>query len=1443
MSTTNIQPFAKELDFEKALTDLLLQNGWNEVIMNPTEEDLIKNWANIIFDNNRDITKLNNAPLTNTEMQQILSKVNLCSSPYDMNKFINGQEVSIKRDNHDDHNNYGKVVYLKIFDPKEICAGQSRYQIVRQPRFKTALPLAGDRRGDIMLLINGMPVIHVELKRSGIDVSQAAFQLKRYTHEGVFSSGMFKMVQIFVAMTPEETLYFANPGTEDRFQSSFYFHWEDFNNTIIHDWKKVATDLLSIPMAHQLIGYYTIADDKDKTLKVLRSYQYYAASKISDVVRETNWDDHQHRGGYIWHTTGSGKTMTSFKSAQLIASSGDADKVVFLLDRIELSLQSLDEYRGFADDPDSIQDPHDSVMLMSKLKSTDKDDRLIVTSIQKMSRINVANGISQAEIDFVNRKRLVFIIDECHRSVFGDMLIGIKNTFSRSLLFGFTGTPVFEENAHNEITTETIFGDMLHKYTIANAIPDKNVLGFDLYRENTYKDQELREKVALLQTKAKSVDEIKDNEEKMAIYNKFMNDVQMPDIYIENGVKKYGIEHYLPKDTYQKDVHHFAVAEDIVKSRDQLSQNGKFHAILATQNIPEAIAYYKLFKERYSSLHVVSIFDESIDNSDHGIVREDALIEMLTDYNKRYGTSFQLSTYGKYKRDVAKRLAHKKPYIGIENDHNKQIDLLIVVTQMLTGYDSKWVNTLYVDKVMKYVDVIQAFSRTNRIFGPEKPFGIIRYYAFPYTMEQNIKDALEVYVDRPLGVFVDKLETNLQNINSKFQHIRDIFFSHEIFNFEKLPDTREDRNMFAQDFCNMTHLLEAAKLQGFVWEKLENEFQHGDTYTKVTVEFDEPTYMTLLQRYRELFEKRKGTEEDDDFEYPVDTYITETGTGTIDAEYINSNFVKFVKNLYTEGPESELTKRAISKLHKSFASFSQKDQQTAILIIHDIQRGDLRLEVGKTIRDYINEYQLKELHNQILVLSEATGINISMLQKIMSSNVTEKNLDEFGRFEDLKITVNSSKAKIFLEKIKGKSIPSMLVNPMMDSILRKFILNADERTKILKAYINDNVPNATAIVNKMPKPDLEKTEKGGTQLVLDIGKVKSGITSILLTSLSDVLKYMRPVDEILDSVFYVLNTKSIDSLDSVGMYISSALSDLFAKEDATIVNKFVAFNLLVTKFEAYLKKLYYLINKEEVKPQYEGDDVTWKDVIHSFRCLWGLKNNFKASYQQLYQYLILVKGWRNDESHISPTASEKELQVAINTIVTLYFYTSGSCITDLESAGCDIKDHSSKIIFMKSGNYTKKEAFDGNDDIPGGMAAEPINARKLSEQTRIDILRNSIVKLINYGYTKKESVFTKQRHWIAIYRIAADYGFVIDGDYPYFNKIIGEIKLENLPATLTRDFIEKNNKGIYASSFEDWTNEGLTGKQLNEYEDIKHCAEVFRNIVTENIKKQKNYQE
>ena len=1265
--------FDKESEFELALVQHLTRHGWeNDVLVRPTEEDLVKNWANIIYENNRGIAQLNNCPLTDSEMRQIIDKVNMCDSPYAVSRFINSQQVCIKRDNEEDQNNFGKEVYLKIFDAKEISAGQSRYQIVRQPRFQAAHPLAGDRRGDVMLLINGMPVIHIELKRSSVDVSQAAFQIKRYVHEGVFRHGVFSMVQIFVAMTPTETLYFANPGPEDRFQSNLFFHWEDFNNTVVGDWQRVATDLLSIPMAHQMVGYYTIADEKDKTLKVLRSYQYFAASKISDVVRQTNWDAHQHRGGYIWHTTGSGKTMTSFKSAQLIANSGDADKVVFLMDRIELSTQSLDEFRGFAGESDEVQDTADTTVLLSKLTSTDRDDRLIVTSIQKMYNIRVERGINQGTIDSINKKRLVFIIDECHRSVFGEMLISIKNTFTRALLFGFTGTPVFEENAHNEITTGTLFGDMLHKYTIANGIPDGNVLGFDLYQEMTYDDDDLSKRAALHELRAQTLEEIEDDEEKMAVYNKFMTELQMASEYNDSdGKVRHGIEYYLPKDIYQKDIHHQAVAEKIVEEFPRLSKNGKFHAILATQNIPEAIAYYELFKAQYPSLNVVSVFDNNIDNSDNGIVREDALLEMLTDYNTKYHTTFQLSTYGKYKKDVAKRLAHKKPYIGIENDHSQQIDILIVVTQMLTGYDSKWVNTLHVDKVMKYVDIIQAFSRTNRIFGPDKPFGIIKYYSFPYTMKQNIADALEVYVDRPLGVFVDKLEDNLMNINRKFLHIRDIFHSHEIFNFERLPDTREDRNMFAQDFSQMTHLLEAAKLQGFVWEKNEYEFQHGDTYTRVRMEIDEQTYLILLQRYRELFDRQPTEHDGFEFDYPVDTFITETGAGTIDAEYIDSKFQRFIKNLYMTGPGSDLTKKALEELHKTFASLSQQDQRTALIILHDIQRGDLTLEIGKTLQDYIAQYQRNELRKQILILSEATDLNASALQNIIESDVTEDNLNEFNRFEDLKQTLNLVKSRAFLAKVWGTEFPARMTIPKMDELLTSFILDPRERARILAAYLNDEI----TLANAPDEPVTAVPSEESSPEEITPAAPEPIDEPALETSMSEKVKEffnphnygLRKVSVLTERIFHILDKPSTPDLDGIGDFLKDAFRKIYGHGFSKI-DRHVAFNTLVTKYEAYLKKLYYLINKEEIAPRRPGGDVMFTDAARAFDCLWNLKYNYDPKYQLLYRNLEKVKSWRNESSHVAPTATEEELSHATEVVVTMYYYVTGSSLYLLSQA-------------------------------------------------------------------------------------------------------------------------------------------------------------------------------
>lgn len=445
---------------------------------------------------------------------------------------------------------------------------------------------------------------------------------------------------------------------------------------------------------------------------------------------------------------------------------------------------------------------------------------------------------------------------------------------------------------------------------------------------------------------------------------------------------------------------------------------------------------------------------------------------------------------------------------------------------MLTGYDSKWVNTLYVDKLMTYVDLIQSFSRTNRLFGPDKPFGIIRYYSFPYTMEQNIHNALEVYVDRPLGVFVDKLESNLANINQRFLHIRDIFHSHEIANFERLPGTREDRNMFAKDFSQMTHLLEAAKLQGFLWEKSEYEFQHGDTYTHVKMELDEQTYLTLLQRYRELFEGRQtdgGNE--NDFDYPIDTYITETGTGTIDAEYINSKFVKFIKNLYTSGPGSELTKEALKELHKTFATLSQKEQRTATVILHDIQCGDLHLSPGKTIYDYITEYQLRELHKQIMILAEATGLNASQLQHILNRGVNEQTLNEFDQFEDLKLTLNQAKTREFLNKVEGKTISARLVIPKADQILREFILDAGSRERILNAYLNNGekfTPADQTSSTQQTEETADNIQTAESEQPLNIEKVKSKIDEILSITLSGIAHTMRPQNEVLNSIFYVI---------------------------------------------------------------------------------------------------------------------------------------------------------------------------------------------------------------------------------------------------------------------------------------------------------------------------------
>ena len=611
--------FNKESEFEQALIDLLVNSGWSGgVIKKPTEQQLIQNWADILYENNRGIDRLNDYPLTQSEMDQILDQINNLKTPLRLNGFINGGSVSIKRDNPDDVAHFGKEISLKIYDRMEIAGGQSRYQIVQQPAFPTKSKVLNDRRGDLMLLINGMPVIHIELKKSGVPVSQASNQIEKYSDEGIFT-GLFSLVQIFVAMNPDETLYFANPGPEGKFNPNYYFHWADFNNEPMNNWKQIGSTLLSIPMAHQLICFYTVADDSDGVLKVMRSYQYYAANAISDKVSRTKWEEENQLGGYIWHTTGSGKTMTSFKSAQLIATSKDADKVVFLMDRIELGTQSLKEYRNFAgaglteqQKSNTVQETEDTHVLVGKLKSTDPADTLIVTSIQKMSNISEENdGLKASDIDIINSKRLVFIVDEAHRSTFGDMLRTIKDTFKKAIFFGFTGTPIQDENQKKMNTTSTVFGNELHRYSIADGIRDKNVLGFDPYKVLTFKDKDVRTVVALEKAKAESVEEAFADSAKKKVFLEYMQDIPMAGHYENEGTYVKGIEDYLPNSQYRTDEHQEMVVKDIIDNWVVLSQGGKFHAIFATSSIPEALEYYKRFKDAAINLKVTALFDPS----------------------------------------------------------------------------------------------------------------------------------------------------------------------------------------------------------------------------------------------------------------------------------------------------------------------------------------------------------------------------------------------------------------------------------------------------------------------------------------------------------------------------------------------------------------------------------------------------------------------------------------------------------------------------------------------------------------------------------------------------------------------------------------------------------------------------------------------------------------
>ena len=1096
--------FAKESDFEEAVITQLRRYGWEEVLSYVDEAALIDNWAQILFDNNCDEDHLNYCPLTATEKQQLLTKIREARYPCALNEFINGGSVLLKRDNLDDVAHLGHEVALKIYSRTEIAAGQSRYQIVRQPRFDAAGDLLSQRRGDLLLLINGMPVIHIELKRSGIPVSQACNQIERYSRENLFRGNLFSLIQVFVAMTPDQTLYFANPGSDGTFRREFYFQWADFNNEPVTDWREVIKSLLSIPMAHQLVGFYTVADKsasanpRDWTLKVMRSYQFYAADAIAKVVREIfpklNHEEvaHPQHGGYIWHTTGSGKTMTSFKSAQLIASSGDADKVIFLVDRIELGTQSLNEYRGFALDSESVQGTDSTADLIRLLLSEHYDDRLIVTSIQKLSRLRLpsadkndgtasADGIgsyvlSERYARTLKTKRLVIIVDECHRSNFGEMSYQIRRTFPHAIFFGFTGTPIHDENKKKELTTAALFGNELHRYSIADGIRDHNVLGFDCYQVATFKPSAVREVVALDQAKASSLSEALGDPQKKAVYLHYLNDVPMVGGVDEAGRPFDGIEDFLPTSQYRTTAHQQAVVSDIVQEFPRLSVGHKFHALLATSSISEALEYYELFRD-YPELKVTCLFDSSIDNDnvEHALNKEWGMKRFLADYNQRYDTNFSIPTFADFKRDVAARLAHKGPYCQVELTPAKQLDLLIVVDQMLTGFDSPWLNTLYLDKVLIYESIIQAFSRTNRLFDADKPFGIIKYYRKPYTMKRNIEAAVKLYSgDRPLGLFVESKQKHACKAQAAFKQLKKLFTNEagEV-DWSKLPEDETKRQLFVKHFNMLNQALRAARIQGLTWDELPSLSTVDGTETTsvasaksaattTTSECENPSldelqddylnehlYTMLVTRSQDLLALLGGdhqnSEKDGDVPYDLEGYITSIDSGKIDTDYMNSRFTKYLKRLLDRA-ESAQIESARQELHQTFAYLTQEEQKAATLFLSDIESGDLNIDpdTDKTFRDYITDYLQRDYDDNVHAFAQTLGLNEPKLRSLLKQRLPEKLLDQNPDYKALINECDVAQARNYLESHEHRKLSTPLVKAHLRQHVRPFLLSDGE---------------------------------------------------------------------------------------------------------------------------------------------------------------------------------------------------------------------------------------------------------------------------------------------------------------------------------------------------------------------------------------------------------------
>ena len=561
----------------------------------------------------------------------------------------------------------GERLWVEFLNHTHWC--QNEFQVSNQ------ITVEGRKkcRYDVTILINGLPLVQIELKRRGVELKQAYNQIQRY-HKTSFH-GLFDYIQLFVISNGVNTRYFVNNPNSGY---KFTFNWTDAANVPFNDLEKFATMFFDKCTLGKIIGKYIVLHEGDKCLMVLRPYQFYAVEKILDRVENSN------DNGYIWHTTGAGKTLTSFKAAQLVSELDDVDKVMFVVDRHDLDTQTQAEYEAF--EPGAVDSTDNTDELVKRLHSNSK---IIITTIQKLTAA-VSKQWYSSRIEEIRHSRIVMIFDECHRSHFGECHKNIVKFFDNTQMFGFTGTPIFVENAVDGHTTNEIFGNCLHKYLIKDAIADENVLGFlvEYYHGNEDVDNADQDRMT-------------------------------------------------------------EIAKFILNNFNKSTFDGEFDALFAVQSVPMLIRYYKIFKSLNPKIRIGAVFtyaanssqdDEQTGMNTGGYVSDstgeaDELQAIMNDYNNMYGTSFTTENFRAYYDDINLRMKKKKADM-------KPLDLCLVVGMFLTGFDSKKLNTLYVDKNMEYHGLLQAFSRTNRVLNEKKRFGKIVCFR---DLKNNVDTSIKLF--------------------------------------------------------------------------------------------------------------------------------------------------------------------------------------------------------------------------------------------------------------------------------------------------------------------------------------------------------------------------------------------------------------------------------------------------------------------------------------------------------------------------------------------------------------------------------------------------------------------------------------------------------------------------------------------------------------------------